>query len=76
MKNHLPKFSPRTQKYPWEKWTDGAWHQLRAGRDFDSTLEIFRTTVLQRARFVGKKAETRKVSEICLAVRFTTKKGK
>jgi hypothetical protein len=49
----------RPPKYPWELWTDQKARRLHQGKDFDATLESFRTMVHRKARDMGMRAHTK-----------------
>lgn len=50
------------RKYPWADWLDGRVWELTAGKDFDVTVESFRSTAIGKARDLGGKLRTRVVT--------------
>ena len=43
-------------RYPWDAWTDGEWHEVKQGREFDCKPACFRRVVYTQARQGGRKA--------------------
>lgn len=46
----LKKFQPVKGKYPWNKWANGRPWRVIHGKDFDCTIEGFRSAIYQYGR--------------------------
>ena len=58
------------RKYPWEEWLDGRVWELTAGKDFDVTIESFRSTAIGKAGDLGGKLHTRTLPGGRLQIQF------
>ena len=51
---------PRNEKYRFDLWSDGKWHKLTHGVDFEPPLESFRSGVCAYCRRHGLQVTTKK----------------